>query len=105
MQVAGKVLVVTGGGAGIGRDVVLELLSRQARVAAVDLRPDFLAGTERLTGSGSGSGSDTGTVTPQELEALHLVSSGVDETDGGRGTRSITLVKDGLQPMPYGDQR
>lgn len=52
MRVDGKVLVVTGGGAGIGRQVVLELLRRGARVAAVDLRPDGLAGTARLAAAG-----------------------------------------------------
>jgi NAD(P)-dependent dehydrogenase (short-subunit alcohol dehydrogenase family) len=40
MKVDGKFMVVTGGGAGIGRQVVLELLRRGALVAAVDLRSD-----------------------------------------------------------------
>jgi NAD(P)-dependent dehydrogenase (short-subunit alcohol dehydrogenase family) len=48
MQIADKVLVVTGGGNGIGREVVLELVRRGARVAAVDLRPEGLAETVRL---------------------------------------------------------
>ena len=52
VRVDGKVLVVTGGGAGIGRQVVLELLRRGARVAAVDLRPDGLAETARLAAAG-----------------------------------------------------
>lgn len=42
MKVTGKVVVVTGGGNGIGREMVLELLRRGARVAAVDLRKDSL---------------------------------------------------------------
>lgn len=48
MRVNGKVVVVTGGGNGIGRAVVLELLRRGARVAAVDIREDGLAETARL---------------------------------------------------------
>jgi NAD(P)-dependent dehydrogenase (short-subunit alcohol dehydrogenase family) len=52
MKVDGKVMVVTGGGAGIGRQVVLELLRRGARVAAVDLREDGLAETARLADAG-----------------------------------------------------
>ncbi|MDP3967794.1 MAG: SDR family oxidoreductase [Nocardioides sp.] len=48
MQVADKVFVVTGGGNGIGREVVLELLARGARVAAVDLRATSLEETARL---------------------------------------------------------
>ncbi|GIF20834.1 short-subunit dehydrogenase [Actinoplanes tereljensis] len=45
MQVAGKVLVVTGAGSGIGRAVALEAARRGAKVAAVDLNPDTLAET------------------------------------------------------------
>ena len=48
MQIADKVFVVTGGGNGIGREVVLQLIRRGARVAAVDLSADGLAETERL---------------------------------------------------------
>ena len=48
MQLADKVFVVTGGGNGIGREVVLQLIRRGARVAAVDLSVDGLAETVRL---------------------------------------------------------
>ncbi|HEU5241904.1 MAG TPA: SDR family NAD(P)-dependent oxidoreductase, partial [Ornithinibacter sp.] len=51
MDVAGRVFVVTGGGNGIGREVVLGLLARRARVAAVDLSADGLAGTAASAGS------------------------------------------------------
>ena len=50
LDVAGKVFVVTGGGNGIGRAVVLNLLRRGARVAAVDLSPERLAETAALAG-------------------------------------------------------
>lgn len=51
MRVADKTLIVTGGGDGIGRQVVLELLRRDARVAAVDIRPDSLEETVSLAGA------------------------------------------------------
>ena len=50
MKVEGKVLVVTGGGNGIGREVVLQLIKHGAKVAAVDLSAEGLAETSRLSG-------------------------------------------------------
>ncbi|MCB8929446.1 MAG: SDR family NAD(P)-dependent oxidoreductase, partial [Ardenticatenaceae bacterium] len=37
MNVQNKVMVVTGGGSGIGRELVMQLLAKGARVAAVDI--------------------------------------------------------------------
>lgn len=48
MQIIDKVFVVTGGGNGIGREVVLGLVARGAKVAALDLREDSLEETARL---------------------------------------------------------
>ena len=53
MDVSSKVFVVTGGGNGIGREVVLGLLARGARVAAVDVRQSGLAETAALAGARS----------------------------------------------------
>jgi NAD(P)-dependent dehydrogenase (short-subunit alcohol dehydrogenase family) len=50
MDIAGKVFVVTGGGNGIGQQVVLELLRRGARVGAVDIREESLNETVELAG-------------------------------------------------------
>ncbi len=54
MQVKDKVLVVTGGGNGIGREVVLELIRRGGRVAAVDLSGEGLAETAMLAAAPEG---------------------------------------------------
>jgi NAD(P)-dependent dehydrogenase (short-subunit alcohol dehydrogenase family) len=62
VKVDGKVMVVTGGGAGIGRQVVLELLRRGARVAAVDLREEGLVETVRLAAAGDRLVTFTGDV-------------------------------------------
>lgn len=51
MHVSGKVIVVTGGGNGIGREVVLQLLQRGARVASVDISEQGLAETATLAGN------------------------------------------------------
>jgi len=51
MDIKDKVFVVTGGGSGIGRAAVLELIAQGARVAAVDRSTDGLRGTAALTDS------------------------------------------------------
>lgn len=53
VKVQGKVIVVTGAGNGMGRDVTLQLLKAGASVAAVDLNKEMLAETEALAGGKS----------------------------------------------------
>lgn len=48
MKVQNKVIVVTGGGNGMGREVVLNLLSKGACVAAVDINESALRETAQL---------------------------------------------------------
>jgi short-subunit dehydrogenase len=50
VKVANKVIVVTGGGNGIGRELVLQLLAKGASVAAVDMDEAKLKETVALTG-------------------------------------------------------
>lgn len=50
MKVLGKVFVVTGGGSGIGRSLVLALVNKGAKVAAVDIHEDTLRETAKLAG-------------------------------------------------------
>lgn len=53
MKPADKVVVVTGAGSGMGREIALELLRRQAGVAAVDINEAALRETVTLAGEGS----------------------------------------------------
>ena len=48
MRVQNKVIVVTGGGNGMGREIVLNLLSKGAQVAAVDINETALKETAAL---------------------------------------------------------
>ena len=50
MKVRNKVIVITGGGNGIGRELVLNLLSKGAHVAAVDINAAALHETVGLAG-------------------------------------------------------
>ncbi len=52
MRVEGKVWVVTGAGSGMGRELVLLMRRRGARVAGVDVEADGLAETAALAGAG-----------------------------------------------------
>ncbi|MGD8795147.1 MAG: SDR family oxidoreductase [Anaerolineae bacterium] len=51
MKVQNKVIVVTGGGSGMGREMVLNLLSKGASVAAVDINEPALRETLELAGN------------------------------------------------------
>lgn len=48
MELAGKVIVVTGAGSGMGREIALELTKRKAKVALVDFRKETLEETVAL---------------------------------------------------------
>ena len=50
MKVNGKVVVVTGAGSGMGRELTLELVRRGAKVAAIDMRQKTLEETAKLAG-------------------------------------------------------
>lgn len=50
MKVTNKTIVVTGAGAGMGREIVLEILRRGGRVAAVDINQASLEQTKQLAG-------------------------------------------------------
>lgn len=79
MKVADKVLVVTGAGSGIGRAVALELLSRRARVAAVDRNPESLAETAALA---SGGRLTTHTLDITDRDAVFALPAEVAEAHG-----------------------
>jgi short-subunit dehydrogenase len=51
MKVQDKVIVVTGGGNGIGRELALNLLSKGASVAAIDINESALQETAELAGN------------------------------------------------------
>lgn len=66
MNVSGKVFVVTGGGAGIGRATVLELLRRGARVASIDLNAQALEETAKAADAGERLSSHALSITDRE---------------------------------------
>lgn len=80
MQVNNKVFVVTGGGNGMGREVVLGLIKRGARVAAVDLNEAGLAETATL--ANAGDRLTTHTVNVSDREAVLALPAAVKAAHG-----------------------
>lgn len=80
MKLARKVVVVTGAGSGIGREVALAALRRGARVAGVDRSPAGLEGTVELASAGDRLA--TFTVDLTERDAVHALPAAVIETLG-----------------------
>lgn len=90
MDIAGKVVVVTGGGNGIGQQVVLDLLRRGAKVAAVDIREESLKDTVEIAGPGDWLATFVVDITdriatealPEQVIATHGVVDGLINVAG-----------------------
>ncbi|MBD2762472.1 SDR family oxidoreductase [Kocuria sp. cx-116] len=80
MELKNKVVVVTGGGAGIGRATVLALLARGATVAAVDLNESGLVETQAVAGGTSRLSSHV--VNIADREAVCALPEKITEVHG-----------------------
>ena len=56
MKAENKKIVVTGGGNGMGREIVLNLLAKGSKVVAVDVNEKALMETTELAGEKKGNG-------------------------------------------------
>ena len=79
MKVHKKTIVVTGGGSGMGREIVLLLLKKEARVAAVDINEAALKETAALAGDYQGKLS-IHTVNITDREAVSQLPEAVIQT-------------------------
>ncbi|MFI2752940.1 SDR family NAD(P)-dependent oxidoreductase [Cellulomonas sp. P22] len=81
MKVAGKTVAVTGGGNGIGRELVLGLLARGARVAALDRDEGSLKETVGLAGD-PGERLSTHVVDITDRNAVEALPDAIIEAHG-----------------------
>ena len=81
MKVQGKVIVVTGAGNGMGRDVTLQLLKAGAIVAAVDLNGEMLKETEQIAG-GKNKNLSLHTVNIADLAQVSALPAAVVKAHG-----------------------
>ena len=89
MKVNGKVVVVTGAGSGMGRELAIELAKRGAKVAAVDFRAESLAETEKLVAAGGGTCS-THLLDVSDEAAVAALPAAVEAKPDGRYPRQST---------------
>ncbi len=82
MQIHDKVFVVTGGGNGIGREVVLALLARGALVAAVDLSEEGLDHTRALAPTAGADRLSTHVVDVTDAAAVDALPEAVRVAHG-----------------------
>jgi len=84
VDISGKVFVVTGGGNGIGREVVLALLAKGARVAALDLSEEGLEATAMLADVGERLTTHAADITDRAVveQLPQLVSATHGSVDG-----------------------
>ena len=81
MKVANKVIVVTGAGSGMGRELVLALLRKGARIAAVDLNEETLEETIALAGQ-NGDKVSSHMVNVSDRQAVEALPSAVIAAHG-----------------------
>ena len=103
MKVAGTVMVVVGGGNGMGRHVVLELLRRGARVAAVDVRQDSLDETAELAAAGERLATFRADITDRDAVAAlpDRVVEALGDVDGLLNVAGIIQPFVPLGDLPY----
>ena len=81
MRVKGKVVLVTGGGSGIGRNLVLDLVHRGAKVAALDINDQTLQETVKLAGD-LGENISTHVVNITNREAVEALPEAIIQKHG-----------------------
>lgn len=81
MKLEGKVIVITGGGSGMGREIALQLLKKGAKVAIADINEESMAETVKLAG-GSNNNISTHVLNIANREAVEAFPEIVIKSHG-----------------------
>ena len=106
MKSNGKVVVVTGGGNGMGRQAVLELLKRGASVAAIDINQGALDETVKLAGANSNKVATFVVDISKQEEVAKLPSKVIEkfgQVDGLINVAGIIHKFKGVAELSYED--
>ena len=79
MKVQNKVIIVTGGGSGLGRELVLNLLSKDAKVIAIDINASGLQETSEMAGSKNKSLSTFVTDITNKISVEKLLNDAINQ--------------------------
>ncbi len=82
MKVKDKVIIVTGGGSGMGRELVLKLIEKGAKVAAVDINEKTLEDTLNLIADDKKERISTHVVNIADKDAVEALPNAVIEKHG-----------------------
>lgn len=95
MKLDGKTIVVTGGGSGVGKELTLQLLKKNAKVAAVDINEAALAETLKVSGDNESLSTHLADITD-----FNLVSNLVNEVREKHGNIDAIINNAGIiQPF------
>lgn len=105
MKIQGKVFVVTGAGSGIGRAAVLALVTKGARIAAVDIQQVGLAETVALAGGNGNISQHVVDITDRKRVELlpDLVIAAHGAIDGLINNAGIIQPFKPFIDLPYAD--
>lgn len=89
MKVSGKIIVITGAGSGMGRELTIQLVKKGARVAMVDIHPEALEQTAELAGRDKVSlhvvnitDQESVNLLPEQVKAIHGAVDGLINNAG-----------------------
>jgi short-subunit dehydrogenase len=100
MKVSNKKIIVTGGGNGIGKEIVLNLLKKEARVIAVDMREEALLDLKKSSGERA-KNLETYVLDITDKAAVEAMAKKISDVDGIINNAGIIQPFDKVNKLDY----